>query len=72
MANNGIIDRERFNFLVKKNYSIKEERELSEDLSQKITLIWNNLKIYLEDLNIIEEFNERRIIIRSPEECFSI
>lgn len=72
MANSGILEREHFNFLVKRNYFLEKESELPEHISQKITHVWSNLKNFLEDLDIIEEFGEKKIKIRDPKECFSI
>jgi len=72
MANGGVLEREHFNFLVKKNYFFEKENELPEQVSQKITQTWSNLKKFLEDLDIIEEFGEKKIKIRDLKDCFSI
>lgn len=72
MANEGILEKQHFNYLVKINYFLEKDKELPEEISSKITQVWSGAKKFFEDLNIIEEFGENKIIIKDPKECFLI
>ena len=72
MANNGILEREHFNFLVKKNNFLEVDDELSKDILLKIKQVWQRTRDFLKDLNILEEFKEEKIRIKNPKDFFFI
>ncbi len=72
MANKGILEKEHFINLVKINYFLEKDKELPMEISSKITNVWHKAEKFFEDLNIIEEFGEDKIIIKEPKECFLI
>lgn len=72
MANNGILEKDHFNHLVRINYFLEDDQELPQEISSKIFHVWLKSRKFFEELDIIEEFGENKIIIRHPEECFLI
>ncbi len=72
MANEGILEKKHFNYLVKLNNFLEKDKELPKEISLKVDQVWLRVKKFLDDLNIIEEFGENKIIIKDPEECFLI
>jgi len=72
MANEGILEKDHFIYLVKINYFLEKDKELPMAISSKISNVWYKAEKFFEDLNIIEEFGEDKIIIKDPKECFLI
>ena len=72
MANKGTLERDHFNFLVKKNNFLEINEELPMDILLKIKHVWQRTSAFLKDLEILVEFKEERIRIKNPKDCLFI
>jgi hypothetical protein len=66
MINNGNLDKKSYIKLVCNNYHIQSSDIIPVHISNKIDDVWDNSKIFFEDLNIIKKFNKDSIEISDP------
>ena len=71
-VNNYVLSRERFEWLVKKNYFLSEEEVLPDTLQNEVLLAWKRTKTFLEDLGVLLSFSEEEITCNEPRACFQI
>lgn len=66
LANDGTLTKERFVFLIKKNYFLNVNHPLSIHMMNRVNKAWDKSKYLIRDLRLIIEHNDKIIRIEDP------
>ncbi len=70
MVNGGILKKEHYISLVKRNYLSDNETQLSQTIIDEINDVWKHAYVLLNVMGLISEFNDELIGIFNPMDSF--